>query len=39
MRNAAHVKAIDLGKREVFSHYNIKIAHIERETDWNAPAD
>jgi heme-degrading monooxygenase HmoA len=38
MRNAAHVRAIDLGKREIFSHYNIKIASIERETDWTAPA-
>jgi heme-degrading monooxygenase HmoA len=38
MRNAAHVRAIGLGKREVFSHYNIKIAQIERETDWSAPA-
>jgi hypothetical protein len=39
MRNAAHVRAIGLGKREVFSHYNIKIAQIERETAWSAPAD
>ena len=38
MRNAAHVRAIGLGKREIFSHYNIKIATIERETDWIAPA-
>jgi heme-degrading monooxygenase HmoA len=38
MRNAAHVRAIGLGKREIFSHYNIKIAAIERETDWTAPA-
>jgi heme-degrading monooxygenase HmoA len=37
MRNAAHVRAIGLGKREIFSHYNIKIAAIERETDWVAP--
>jgi heme-degrading monooxygenase HmoA len=36
MRNAAHIRAIDLGKREIFSHYNIKIATIERETDWKA---
>ena len=28
MRNEAHVRAIDLGKREIFSHYNIKIATI-----------
>jgi heme-degrading monooxygenase HmoA len=26
------------GTREVFSHYNVKIAAIERETDWTAPA-
>ena len=38
MRNAAHVRAIGLGKREIFSHYNIRIATIERETDWIAPA-
>lgn len=38
MRNAAHVRAIGLGKREIFSHYNIKIATIERETDWIASA-
>jgi heme-degrading monooxygenase HmoA len=38
MRNAAHIRAIDQGKREIFSHYNIKIATIERETDWTAPA-
>ncbi len=34
MRNAAHRHAIGLGKREIFSSYNIKIATIERETDW-----
>jgi heme-degrading monooxygenase HmoA len=39
MLNAAHIRAIGLGKREVFSHYNIKIATIERETDWTAPAE
>ena len=26
------------GSAEIFSHYNIKIATIERETDWTAPA-
>jgi heme-degrading monooxygenase HmoA len=36
--DAAHVRAIGLGKREIFSHYNIKIAAVERETDWIAPA-
>jgi heme-degrading monooxygenase HmoA len=36
MRNAAHIRAISLGKREIFSHYNIKIAAIERETNWVA---
>ncbi len=34
MANAAHRRAIGLGKREIFSHYNIRIATIERETDW-----
>ena len=38
MRNAEHLRAIGLGKRDIFSHYNIKIATIERETDWLAPA-
>jgi heme-degrading monooxygenase HmoA len=37
MRNAAHIRAIGLGKREIFSHYNIKIATIDRETDWTSP--
>jgi heme-degrading monooxygenase HmoA len=37
MRNAAHRRAIGEGKRTIFSHYNIKIATIERETDWTAP--
>ncbi len=37
MRNKAHVRAIGLGKREIFNHYNIKIATIDRETDWIAP--
>ena len=39
MLNAAHIRAIGLGKREIFSHYNIKFATIERETDWTAPAE
>ena len=34
MLNAAHIRAIGLCKREFFSHYNIKTATIERETDW-----
>ena len=38
MLNAAHIRAIGLGKQEIFSHYNIKIATIERETDWTTPA-
>ncbi|MGC1412516.1 MAG: antibiotic biosynthesis monooxygenase family protein [Acetobacteraceae bacterium] len=37
MRNPAHMRAITLGKREVFSHYNVKIAAIQREIDWTAP--
>lgn len=39
MRNGAHMRAIAQGKREIFSHYNIKIATIDRETDWTAPAE
>jgi len=37
MRNTAHIRAIGLGKREILSHYNIKIATIDRETNWTAP--
>jgi heme-degrading monooxygenase HmoA len=39
MLNAAHIRAISLGKREIFSHYNIKIATVERETEWTALAE
>lgn len=39
MADAAHRRAIGQGKREIFSHYNIKIATIERETDWTAPGE
>ena len=38
MRNKAHLRSIGLGKREIFTNYNIKIAVIERETNWTAPA-
>jgi heme-degrading monooxygenase HmoA len=38
MGNAAHVRAIGVGKREIFSHYHIKIAAIGRETNWTASA-
>ena len=38
MRNEAHRRAIGQGKRDIFSHYNIKIATIDREIDWDAPA-
>jgi heme-degrading monooxygenase HmoA len=38
MSNAAHIRSIGLGKSEIFSHYNIKIATIDRQTDWIAPA-
>ncbi len=37
MRNAPHRRAMALGKREILSHYNIKIATVERETNWTAP--
>jgi hypothetical protein len=37
MRNAADIRAIGPGKRGIFSHYNIEIATMERETDWTAP--
>jgi hypothetical protein len=32
MLNTAHIRAIGLGN-------NIKIANIDRETDWTAPAE
>ena len=28
MLNAAHIRAIGLGKREIFSHYNIKLQRL-----------
>jgi heme-degrading monooxygenase HmoA len=38
MSNAEHMRAIAQGKHEILSYYHIKIATIERETDWAAPS-
>jgi heme-degrading monooxygenase HmoA len=37
MANAAHRRAIQIGNRELFSHYTIQIAQIVREKRWEAP--
>jgi heme-degrading monooxygenase HmoA len=37
MRNRPHLRSIGIGKREVFTYYQIRIAEVERETNWQAP--
>jgi heme-degrading monooxygenase HmoA len=37
MRNRPHVRSIGIGKREVFTHYHIRIAEVQRENSWKAP--
>ena len=37
MRNPAHRRAIGQGQHEIFSHYAIRVARIERAIDWVAP--
>jgi heme-degrading monooxygenase HmoA len=37
MRNRPHVRSIGIGKREVFTHYQIRIAELLREKNWTAP--
>lgn len=37
MRNRAHLRSIGIGKREVFTHYQIRIAEVQRENNWEAP--
>src|SRR5688500_13447591 len=39
MANADHRKTMLAGKREVFTHYGIRIAEIERTYEWAAPPD
>ena len=36
MANAEHRRAIQLGNRELFSHYTIQIAQVVREKRWEA---
>ncbi len=38
MKDRDHIVAMVGGKNEVFSHYNIQIAEIEREYSWHAEA-
>lgn len=38
MENTNHRRTMVAGKREVFSHYAIRIAEIERAYEWTAPA-
>jgi len=36
MKDRDHIKAMTGGKREVFTHYTIQIAEVEREYSWAA---
>jgi heme-degrading monooxygenase HmoA len=38
MKNLNHLRVIRIGKREVFTHYEIRIAEMKRERSWRAPA-
>jgi heme-degrading monooxygenase HmoA len=38
MRNAEHRAGIKLGKSEIYSHYAIRIAEVQRENIWRAPS-
>ena len=37
MKNLPHLRSIGIGKRNVFSHYSIRIAEMKRERSWSAP--
>jgi heme-degrading monooxygenase HmoA len=37
MRNAEHVAGKKLGKEEIYSHYTIRIAEVQRENIWRRP--
>jgi heme-degrading monooxygenase HmoA len=37
MKNLAHLRVIRIGKRDVFTHYEIRIAEVKRERSWRAP--
>lgn len=36
MRHQNHVRAIAQGRRQIFTHYNIRIGEIERAYEWQA---
>jgi heme-degrading monooxygenase HmoA len=38
MRNAEHRAGMVLGKREIYSYYSIRVAEIQQEKAWRAPA-
>lgn len=38
MRNRAHMRSIGIGRREVFSYYDIQIAELQSEKKWEATA-
>jgi len=38
MKDRDHIKAMVGGKKEVFSHYTIQIAEVERDYSWRAEA-
>jgi heme-degrading monooxygenase HmoA len=37
MKNLSHLRVIRVGKRDVFTHYEIRIAEMKRERSWRAP--
>jgi heme-degrading monooxygenase HmoA len=37
MKDRAHLRAIGIGKQEVFTHYQIRIATVDKETNWRRP--
>jgi heme-degrading monooxygenase HmoA len=37
MKNLSHLRVIGIGRRDVFSHYSIRIAEVKREKIWAAP--
>ena len=39
MRNRAHMRSISIGRREVFTYYDIQIMELQREKRWEAPTD
>ena len=37
MRNKEHLDGMKLGKAEIYSHYTIRIAELQRERTWTRP--